>query len=55
MQWQHSYQQAIDKIRQGIVGKTNQAMSRLKLLQQMGQGSQKFCNWHKKVYKQAEV
>ena len=47
-----SYQKAIDKIRQGIVGKTNQAMSRLKLFQQMGQGSQKFLNWHKEVYKQ---
>ena len=49
-----SYQQAIDKTRQGIVGKTNQAMSRLKLFQQMGQGSQKFRNWHKEVYKQAK-
>ena len=33
-----TFEQAIEKIRQGIVGKTNQAMSRLKLFQQMGQG-----------------
>ena len=37
-----SFEQAIEKIRQGIVGKTNQAMSRLKLFQRMGQGTQKF-------------
>ena len=29
-----TFEQAIEKIRQGIVGKTNQAMSRLKLLAQ---------------------
>ena len=34
-----TFAQAIEKIRQGIVGKTNQAMSRLKLFQQMGQGT----------------
>ena len=34
----------------------NLANNRQKIaLQQMGQGSQKFCNWHKEVYKQAEV
>ena len=35
-----TFEQAISKIREGIVGKTNQAMSRLKLFQQMGQGTQ---------------
>ena len=49
-----TYEQAIEKIRNGIVGKTNQAMSRLKLFQQMGQGSQKFGAWQKEVYKQAK-
>ena len=39
-----TFEQAIEKIRQGIVGKTNQAMSRLKLFQQMGQGTQKFAS-----------
>ena len=48
------YEQAIEKIRNGIVGKTKQAMSRLKLFQQMGQGSQKFGAWQKEVYKQAK-
>ena len=37
-----TFEQAIEKIRNGIVGKTNQVMSRLRLFQQMGQGSQKF-------------
>ena len=49
-----SFEQAIEKIRQGIVGKTNQAMSRLKLFQQMGQGTQKFATWYKEVFKQAK-
>jgi hypothetical protein len=49
-----TFEQAIEKIRQGIVGKTNQAMSRLKLFQQMGQGTQKFASWHKEVFKQAK-
>ena len=35
-----TYQQGVEKIRQGIVARTNQAMSRLKLFQQMGQGEQ---------------
>ena len=49
-----TFEQAIEKIRQGIVGKTNQAMSRLKLFQHMGQGTQKFASWHKEVFKQAK-
>ena len=49
-----SFEQAIEKIRQGIVGKTNQAMSRLKLFQRMGQGTQKFASWYKEVFKQAK-
>ena len=36
-----------------IVGKTKQAIWRLKLFQQIGQGTQKFAVWYKKVYKQA--
>ena len=37
-----TFEQAVEKIRNGIFWKTNQAMSRLRLFQQMGQGSQKF-------------
>ena len=33
---------------------TNLAMSRLKLFQQMGQGTQQFALWYKEVYKQAK-
>ena len=49
-----TFEQAIEKIRNGIIGKTNQAMSRLRLFQQMGQGSQKFGAWQKEIYKQAK-
>ena len=49
-----TFEQAITKIREGIIGKTNQAMSRLKLFQQMGQGTQKFGTWYKEVFKQAK-
>merc|ERR1711867_80930 len=49
-----TFEQAIGKIRSGVVGKTNQAMSRLKLFQQMGQGNQKFASWHKEILKQAK-
>ena len=42
------------KIRKGIVARTNQAMSRLKLLQQMPQGDSKFDDWSKEVMKQAK-
>ena len=49
-----TFEQAISKIREGIVGKTNQAMARLKLFQQMGQGTQKFGPWYKEVFKQAK-
>ena len=49
-----TFEQAIGKIRDGVVGKTNQAMSRLKLFQQMAQGNQKFASWHKEILKQAK-
>ena len=49
-----TFEQAVEKIRNGIVGKTNQAMSRLRLFQQMGQGSQKFGAGQKEIYKQAK-
>ena len=49
-----TFEQAIEKIRNGVVGKTNQAMSRLKLFQQMAQGNQKFASWHKEILKQAK-
>ena len=48
-----TYQQAIEKIRRGIVARTNQAMSRLKFFQQMGQGEQQFSSWAQEVLKQA--
>ena len=50
-----TYQQAIEKIRQGIVARTNQAMSRLKLFQQMAQGEQQFSSWAQEVLKQAKM
>ena len=37
-----TFEQAIEKIRNGIIGKTNQAMSRLRLFQQMGQGKKRY-------------
>ena len=49
-----TFEQALEKIRNGIIGKTNQAMSRLRLFQPMGQGSQKFRAWQKEIYKQAK-
>jgi hypothetical protein len=49
-----SLDQAIARIRQGIVGKTNLAMSRLRLFQQMGHGTQKFASWYREIFKQAK-
>ena len=49
-----TFVQAFDKVRQGTVGKTNLAMSRLKLFQQMGKDMQQFAPWSKEVYKQAK-
>ena len=49
-----TYDQALVKIRQGIVKQTNQAMSRFKLFQQMPQEDRKFDPWAKDVLKQAE-
>ena len=37
-----TFEEGVGKIRKGIVARTNQAMSRLKLLQQMPQGDSKF-------------
>ena len=54
MQTPSSFEQAEGNIRNGIIRKTNQAMSRLRLFQQMGQGSQKFGAWQKEIYKQAK-
>ena len=47
------FEAGVEKIRQGIVARTNPAMSRLKLLQQMPQGDRKFKEWSKKIMKQA--
>ena len=49
-----TFEQAVEKIRNGIVGETSQALSRLSLFQQMAQGSQKFASWHKEIFKQAK-
>jgi hypothetical protein len=49
-----TFDKAVEKIRQGIVSKTNQAMSRLKLSQQMEQGSQKFESWTREIFKQSQ-
>ena len=49
-----TYKEALEKTRQGIVGKTNTAMTRLTLFQQMEQGSQKFESWAREIYKQAQ-
>ena len=49
-----SYEEGLDKIRKGIVARTNQAMSRLKLFQQMPQEQQAFREWSQEIVKQAE-
>ena len=49
-----TFEEGVGKIRKGIVARTNQAMSRLKLLQQMPQGDSKFDEWSKEVMKQAK-
>ena len=49
-----TYEEGIDKIRKGIVARTNQAMSRLKLFQQMPQGQQAFGEWSQEIFKQAK-
>ena len=49
-----SYEEGLDKIRKGIVARTNQAMSRLKLFQQMPQGQQVFGEWSQEIVKQAK-
>ena len=49
-----TYEQAIEKVRQGIVVSKNQVMSRLKLFQQMAQGEQRFSAWAQEVLKQAK-
>ena len=45
-----TYNQAVEKIRQGIVGHTNQAMFRLKLFQQMSQGINSSTHGHTGCY-----
>ena len=42
----------VEKVR-GIVARTNQAMSRLKLLQQLPQEDSKFDDWSKEIMKEA--
>lgn len=49
-----TFDEGVGKIRKGIVARTNQAMSRLKLLQQMSQGDSKFDEWSKEIMKQAK-
>ena len=49
-----TFEEGVEKIRMGIVSRTNQAMSRLKLLQQMPQGDSKFDEWSKEILKQAK-
>ena len=48
-----TFAEAVLKVRQGIVSKTNQAMSGLKLFQQMEQGSRKFKSLAREIYKQS--
>ena len=48
------WETALRKIREGIIARTNQAMSRLKLYQEMHQGDQMFVLWSKEVIKQAK-
>ena len=48
-----SFEEGVTKIRKAIVARTNQAMSRLRLLQQMPQGDSKFEVWSKEIMKQA--
>ena len=49
-----TFTEAVDKVRQGIVDKTNQTLSRMKLFQQMEQGSQKFESWTRVIFKQSQ-
>ena len=49
-----TFDQAVEKIRQGSVSKTNQAMSGQKLIQQMEQGSHKFEGWAREIFKQSQ-
>ena len=49
-----SYEEGLDKIRKGIVARTNQAMSCFKLFQQMPQGQQTFGEWSQEIVKQAK-
>jgi hypothetical protein len=49
-----TYEQAMIKIRRGILAHTNQAMSRLKLFQQLPQEDRGFDPWSKEIWKQAE-
>ena len=48
------YEDGLEKVRKEIVARTNKAMSRLKLFQQMPQGRQLFGEWSQEVYKQAK-
>jgi hypothetical protein len=49
-----SYTAAVDKIREGIKGQTNQASARFKLFQQMPQAGQPFARWYTRIKEQAD-
>ena len=52
-----TFDQAIHKIRRGIISQNsqiNQTLLRLKLFQQMGQGSRSFESWAREIYEQAQ-
>ena len=48
------YATTIDKIKNGLVGQTNQAMQRYRLFRQLPQGEQSFNVWWKSVKEQAD-
>ena len=49
-----SYDQAINKVKEGISKQTNQSMARFKLMREMSQGGRPFAEWWPLVKEQAE-
>ena len=49
-----TFEQAVNKVSEGIQKQTNQATARFKLFQQMPQGGHCFAEWYMKVKEQAD-
>ena len=48
------YEEAVEKVRQGITASTNQAMARFRLMREMPQAGEVFSVWWPKVKEQAD-